>query len=409
VLRERLEEERGARLAAENALRMGEEYDRLLLESAPVAISIYSENRFLFSNKAHRKLLGAKDPAELIGKSVLEIIDETCHKVFLDRQEVVLKEKADVPLMACKARRLDGTLIDMETIAIPFIYRGKQAIMGIALDVTQQKRAEEELKLQREQLIRADKLASLGTVASGVAHEISNPNNFIMMNASLLAQLWHDLIPILDKICRDQGEFTVKKMKYSQIRERISVLCSGILEGSKRIKHTVRELKDFARPEEPGINTQVDLNEVVKAAVNLLSNLIRKSTNSFAFKAGRRLPPVKGNFQRLEQVMVNLIVNACQALKDRNGVIQIATFFNAADRRVVVTVQDQGVGIAPENLSRITDPFCTSKRDVGGTGLGLSISSRIIADHGATLRFDSTPGVGTVAEVSFPIPEPGYK
>jgi PAS domain S-box-containing protein len=404
-----LEQERARCQQAQEALRKSEEYYRRFLDYAPVAIAIYNENKFLFSNRAHSKLMGASDPSELIGRNVLDVIDGSYHDLFRERHRAILEEGVDVPLAAYKCRRLDGTTIDVETIAIPFIYRGKQASMGIALDVTEKKCAEAEVKSQREQLIRADKLASLGIVASGVAHEISNPNNFIMLNASVLGQIWRDLIPILDSVCRDKGDFRIGKMDYSQLREKIPALCSGILDGAGRIRQIVKGLKDYARPDETMISDLVDLNEVVNAAIQLLANLIRKSTKRFSFQQGSPITPIRGNFQRLEQVMVNLIVNACQALRNKEKGVKVAINYDQESNRVFVVIRDQGVGIPAENLPRIMDPFFTTKRDFGGTGLGLSISSRIVADHGGTLDYTSTPGVGTVATVTFPVPDPRSK
>jgi len=405
-LRAQLERERTVCLQAQEALRKSEEYYGRFLDYALVAIAIYDENKFLFSNRAHSKLMGASDPSELIGRNVLDVIDAGYHDLFRERHRTIREEGIDVPLASYKCRRLDGTTIDVETIAIPFIYRGKKASMGIALDVTERKRAEAELKSQREQLIRADKLASLGIVASGVAHEISNPNNFIMLNASVLGRVWRDLLPILDSVCREQGDFKIGKMSYSQLREKMPALCSGILDGAGRIRQTVKEMKDFARPDETRMSDLVDLNEVVQAAIKLLANLIGNATNRFSFHQGSPVPLIKGNFQRLEQVMVNLLVNACQSLKAKEKGIEVVTQYDQASNRVCLMVSDQGVGIPAENLPRIMDPFFTTKRDLGGTGLGLSISSRMVADHGGTVDFRSTPGVGTVATVTFPVPDP---
>lgn len=402
TLRGQLEQERTRCQQAQEASRKSEEYYSRFLDYAPVAIAIYDEKKFLFSNRAHSKLMGALDPSELIGRNVLDVIDEGYYDLFRERHRLLLELGTAVPLAAYKCRRLDGATIDVETIAIPFIYRGKKASMGIALDVTEKKRAEAEVKSQREQLIRADKLASLGIVASGVAHEISNPSNFIMLNASVLRQIWGDLIPILDSVGRSQGEFKIGKMGYSELREKIPALCSGILDGAKRIRQIVKELKDYSRPDETIISDMVDLNEVIHAAALLLANLIRKSTKRFVFHQGNPLPRIRGNFQRLEQVMVNLIVNACQALSSKDNGIHVATAYDQASNRVSVMIRDQGIGIPAENLPRITDPFFTTKRDSGGTGLGLSISSRIIADHSGTLEYSSKPGIGTEATMTFP-------
>ena len=402
-LRLRFTAERRRRQALEKNVAERDEYYSLLIESAPLAIAIYNDNQFLFSNKAHRKIMGATHPAEIIGRDVLDVIMEECHELFMQRQKEVLEKNMETPLVTYRCRRLDGAVIEVETIAIPFIYNGKKAIMGLARDVTQQKMAEKESKRQRDQLIQADKLASLGIVTSGVAHEINNPNHLIMMNAFMLSRIWDDLLPVLDAVQQEKGDFSIGRMTFCQVRDKLKDLCTGIQEGSERIRKIVKELKEFSRPEVPKVDEVVDLNEVVKAAMRLLANLIKKSTQAFSFDPGQGIPCVRGNFQRLEQVIVNLIVNACQALENKSGAIAIETRYDSAARQVVLTVRDEGIGIPAEILSRITDPFFTTKRDLGGTGLGLSVSSRIIADHGAQLTYRSEPGVETVATIALPV------
>jgi len=147
----------------------------------------------------------------------------------------------------------------------------------------------------------------------------------------------------------------------------------------------------------------VNLNNVIHSALSLLSSMVRKSTDRFALDLEKDLPPVKGNFQRLEQVVINLVQNACQALPDRKKGIRVSTRWDEANGSVVLEVQDEGVGIPPENLSRITDPFFSTRHDSGGVGLGLAISSRIIKEQGGRMNFASEPGTGTKAEVFLPV------
>jgi signal transduction histidine kinase len=146
----------------------------------------------------------------------------------------------------------------------------------------------------------------------------------------------------------------------------------------------------------------VDVNVVIEAATVILSNLIKKSTDNFVFEPLTNIPAIKGNFQKIEQVVINLITNACQALTNRTQAVRVKTFLEG-ETRLAITVSDQGSGISPEHLKYIMDPFFTTKRDSGGTGLGLSISYSIVKDHGGELSIESAPGKGTTAKVVLPI------
>jgi PAS domain S-box-containing protein len=276
---------------------------------------------------------------------------------------------------------------------------------GTVEDITAQKKAEERAKQQEQQLIQADKLIALGTLVSGVAHEINNPNNFIMMNTPLLLELWQEICPILERYYNTSGDFSIKGFNYAELKNDVPDLFKGILSGAKRIKNIVRDLKGFARRETDDINQDVDINEVVKTAVNLTSTMIKKSTRHFSLHYGKDIPGFKGNFQRLEQVLVNLIQNSCEALPDKEKGIVISTGFNKQTGMITVKVKDEGMGIEPRHVKYIMDPFFTTRRESGGTGLGLSISAAIISHHNGSLSFASQPGKGTTATITIPVKE----
>jgi polar amino acid transport system substrate-binding protein len=153
------------------------------------------------------------------------------------------------------------------------------------------------------------------------------------------------------------------------------------------------------------MNQSVDLNAVLRSAISLLSNMINKSTSHFSVNYGDNLPKLRGNSHRLEQVIINLIQNACQALPDTRRGISLSTSYDEKTPSIVVRVQDEGVGIPPDVLPHITDPFFTTRSNSGGIGLGLSISSRIVKEHGGTMAFSSEPGKGTTAEITVPVPQ----
>jgi PAS domain S-box-containing protein len=276
-------------------------------------------------------------------------------------------------------------------------------------EIKDRKRAEGEAKLRQEQLFQAAKMASLGTLVSGVAHEINNPISFITLNAPILQKAWQGVTPILDNHCQANGDVRIANLCYTELRKRIPLLLLGITEGGRRVKAIVRDLKEFARQSPPELTDMVDLNRTAKTAVGLVSNMIKKSTNHFSEVYEAHLPVIKGNAQRIEQVIINLLVNACQSLSDKERGISLSTAYKKTSECLIIKIRDQGAGMSSDVLDRIRDPFFTTKRDSGGTGLGLAISDRIVADHGGSMVFDSAPDEGTVVRVCFPIVQPPKK
>ncbi len=272
-------------------------------------------------------------------------------------------------------------------------------------EITERKHAEEVARQQQEKLIQADKMASVGILVSGVAHEINNPNNFMLLNSNNIAEVWQELQPFLEKYIEDNDEFMLSGMPYTEVRDEVALMIQGISDGSERIRKIVQTLKDFARKDAGNLDQIVDINKVIGDSETILSNLIKKSTDRFTRKCQDNLPKIKGNFQQLEQVLINLISNSCQALDSRDKEVTVSTEFNADSNSVVVTVRDDGTGIAPENMKHVMDPFFTTKRDTGGTGLGLSISYKIVNDHKGELTFESEPGKGTTATIVLPVSE----
>jgi bacteriochlorophyll 4-vinyl reductase len=311
------------------------------------------------------------------------------------KQQIEARRQAEEELM--KYRDQLENLVEQRTAQLT------SANEQLQQEIIDRKQAEEQARIRQEQLFQASKMASLGTLVSGVAHEINNPISFVMLNGPILQKAWKGVKPILDEHCRANGDFQVANMPYTQLSERIPLLMSGITQGAKRVKAIVSDLKEFARQSPPELRDMVNINNAVKTAVGLVSNLMKKSTNRFSAVYEPDMPPVKGNIQRIEQVIINLLVNACEALSHNHQAIVVSTVYDSESDCVIVEIQDEGEGVAPEVLHRIKDPFFTTKRDSGGTGLGLAISDRIITDHGGNMVFDSTIGYGTSVKVSLPL------
>lgn len=242
-------------------------------------------------------------------------------------------------------------------------------------------------------------------LVSCVAHEINNPNNYILHNAQIVSEIWQDTVPILEEYFREHGDFELGglQLPFSEIREVMPRLIAGIADGSHRIRNIVGILKQEAQTCGEGyLETSVNINSVVVSALSLLRNEITRLTDDIGLNLQEHLPPVNGNTHRLEQVMMNLVANALEALPSRQAGVVITTRHDAASREVVVSVRDEGIGMDAECLKRITEPFFSTKKSIGGTGLGLYISRSIVQEHRGEMQFISDPGNGTTATVRLP-------
>lgn len=291
---------------------------------------------------------------------------------------------------------LAGTFVWSRTLQKKVAQRTEE----LAREVEQKNRALHELHLHQDRLIQADKLASLGILVSGVAHEINNPTGLILMNLPTVQEALDDGREILEQYYHDHGDFKFGGVPYSKMRDNLPEMVQQMRDGANKIRNIVDDLKDFARVERDLEKEPFDLNEVVLAAMRLTNATIRSATRRFTFTPAESLPKTKGSPQRIEQVVVNLIINACQALENRERGIHLST--HHAEGRVILKVRDEGVGIALEHLTHLTDPFFTTKREGGGTGLGLSVSSAIVKEHGGTLEFASVPGEGCTVTLTLP-------
>lgn len=279
--------------------------------------------------------------------------------------------------------------------------RVNQRTEELACEVAEKELALEDLRLHQDKLVQADKLTSLGTLLSGVAHEINNPNGLIMLNMPRFIEAFQAGQPILEAYYREHGDFMFGCLKYSRMREELPLMLEETFNGARQIRRIVDDLKDFARRDDRNVEDSFDLNEVVRAAARLVDNALRQATRRLSLNYAADLPAIRGNAQRIEQVVVNLLLNACQALDNCNRRIVVTTSCIASDQ-ILLTVEDEGRGISPENLPHLMDPFFTTKREIGGTGLGLWVSAGIVKEHGGTLAFAPVATGGTVVTLTLP-------
>ena len=391
---------------AERALHESEQRFRQLAENLREVfwLSSLDGNQIYFINSAYEEIWG-RSRESLIAHPESWI--DTVHPEDREKVAANLEKQQHGESVEYEYRivRPDGEIRWIETHVFPVrkedgeIYRWA----GSAQEITKRKRAEVLAESQQQQLIQADKMASLGILVSGVAHEINNPNNFIMLNGEILSMTWQNVTPILQKYYEENGDFLLAGMPYTRAHEKIRQLISGISEGAARIGKIVEALGGFARQDAGDLDQPVDSNAVVESAMVIVNNLIKQSTHYPAVELEQNLPKIRGNPQQLEQVIINLITNACQALQSPQKGLFVSTSYNENSDMIIIRVRDEGEGIPPENLNHIIEPFFTTKRDAAGTGLGLSVSYNIVKNHGGHLHFTSRFGKGTTATVMLPV------
>ncbi|MBD3419240.1 MAG: PAS domain S-box protein [Chitinivibrionales bacterium] len=300
--------------------------------------------------------------------------------------------------------RPDGALRWVHVRSFPIQNRRNEVyrFAGIATDITELKEAAEKELQHQQQLLQADKMASLGILVSGVAHEVNNPNMSISMGAGNISLVFKEIWPILDEYFAAHPSQTLGGLPYTLAKPNLQKMLSGIADGSSRIARIVKDLKDFSRKDEGYLGELVDVNRVVESSISMVSNLLKKSTVRFEYSLHNDIPRIRGNFQQLQQVMINLLTNACQALSNENQVIKVLSSRDARGGNVTIEVIDEGIGITQNNMSKIFDPFFTTKRDTGGTGIGLSVTYNIVKRHNGSIDFHSREGQGTRVILSLP-------
>jgi signal transduction histidine kinase len=258
---------------------------------------------------------------------------------------------------------------------------------------------EAQLDEATRRLVQSEKLASLGELAAGVAHEINNPVGYVSSNLHSLQKYLGVYDKVLDSPS-DEVEALKKKLNFAFVREDMNQLMAETQEGVTRVKAIIQDLKDYARTNAATHYVTADVHVGLKSTLNIARHQL-KNRADVRLSLGD-LPMVECAPAQIDQVLLNLIVNAAQAMPDgQHGMIDIAT--GVQGESVWVEVKDNGPGIPEAILGKIFDPFFTTKDPGMGTGLGLSVSQNIIQQHGGTLTVQSTVGAGTTFTMTLPI------
>lgn len=265
-----------------------------------------------------------------------------------------------------------------------------------------QQRNEKALHDSQQQLQQAQKMETLGTLVAGVAHEINNPINLIMYNIPLLQKIWADFMPVLKERQQLAPNQRFGGFDYDFLADNLVQLIADMDMAAHRVAKTVSDLKNFSRQSNVAEKAPLQINTAVRNAMRLAQTTLRTSSVDVELHLGEDLPDIDGNLQSIEQIVLNILINAVQSIDHDQGIIIVTTGFRNQDGRVFIRVADNGRGISDAIADKIFLPFITDKQSEGGTGLGLSVSYSMVKSHEGEIVFDTTPGSGTSFTVLLP-------
>lgn len=353
---------------AEAALRASEEQYRAIFNASVDGLALRSaEGVMVEVNPALENLYGIGREAWHAGFSHGE--NAPAFLAVLDNGDTVHMELTD--------RRQDGSVLHLEVHAVPMQYQGKQHMLAVVRDVTGRKRAEEELSREREGTYQREKLAALGSLLAGVAHELNNPLSVVVGRAMLL---------------EERGEPATLDQ------------ATSIRVAAERCARIVRTFLAMAR-QQPPTRSAIQLNEVVETALDMTGYALRTSNVEIETQLATDMPQIYADPDQLHQVLVNLLINAQQALLECRPPrrILVSTRFDSAAHSLHLTITDNGPGIPEEIRTRIFEPYFTTKPIGMGTGVGLSVSMGIVESHGGTITVTCPPQGGTHFHVCLPL------
>jgi PAS domain S-box-containing protein len=353
-----------------------------------------TDGSYTYSSPGVEKVLGYK-PQEVIGKYFYDFFIPTERDQLKKIAFEVFSQKNNFQNFVNQNIHKNGHTIILDTSGVPIVdTEGKlTGYRGVDRDITERKKAEEQLQQAYEQLkatqfqlVQSAKMASVGQLAGGVAHEINNPLTGVLNNVQLI-KMESEL----------KKEFHLEDFK---------VLLNVIEESALRCKKITESLLSFSRAA-TGKFVSISLNDLTEKVVTLINYEMKLQNITILTELQANLPQILGDPQLLQQIIFDLVGNAKWAIENKmpktNGVITIKTSFHAEDKRISVSISDTGIGIPQENLEKIFEPFFTTKPVGEGTGLGLSIVYSIVKQHSGDIKVESHPGQGTTFKITLPV------
>jgi signal transduction histidine kinase len=267
---------------------------------------------------------------------------------------------------------------------------------------------QEEKQQIMAKLIQTNRMTSLGLLVSSMAHEINNPNGAIRLDGNFLGKMLNDMVPALEKIASEDPGFNLCGMEFNVALKEIFLAHKNLIHNTDRIDSVIKDLRAYSLGAGTPFVPNIDLNRVVSGALTIIRAHGHFTNATIREDLSPVLPVISGSHYQLEQIVVNLLLNALHSLPYQGGKVTIGTASAPETSEILITIRDTGVGIPPENIARLYEPFFSTRIETGGSGLGLYISNFIIGEHGGHLEFESEVGVGTTVVMHLPLPQPEH-
>lgn len=262
---------------------------------------------------------------------------------------------------------------------------------------------QEEKRMLMAKLIQTNRMTSLGLLISSMAHNINTPNGAIKLAAQHLRRSLKDIMPLLEHLAREEGDFQVGGLPFSDARDEVSGAAESICRNAERVERVIKDLRSYTTGERAEFSSDMSVNRVVEEALTIIRAHGRQADIAIHHRLATGLPLLTGSQHQMEQVVVNLLLNAMQAMQSGSGSVTVSTSHDQAAREVRITVADQGDGIADEVMRRLFEPFVSTRLERGGSGLGLYISHFIVTEHKGRMTVETMPGSGTAVTVHLPV------
>ncbi len=390
----------------EEELRETNAFLKNILDSSS-SISIIStdlEGNILFWNRGAENIFGYR-AEEMVGCQKISALypDDETRGIIQEINSGILRDKRGASCRVREVRKDDRPLWINLNLTPRFNEKGQVVgVLGIGEDITEQVETEETLKHSQEQLYQAQKMEALGTLVAGAAHEINNPINLIMYNIPLVLKVWQDFLPVLKERSSNEPDRKYGGLTYDFLKDNLFQLLSDMDMAAGRVAKIVTDLKGFARQSNITDKLAIHLNTAVKNAMRLAQTTVSTSGVQLELDLADDLPLMEGNLQSIEQIVLNVTINAIQSIDHNEGMVKIVTGIQNRDGWIYVSISDNGRGISKTISDRVFDPFVTTKQAEGGTGLGLSVSYSLVKAHDGEITFHSREGEGTTFTVLFP-------